>query len=223
MLPCTIPVWRQAEESDCFSSSADEKCNVHTIDSSKLAPPQLATSHITKTTNVLTANMKPSRSTHKLTKKILDYRSVWMIEWRHILTCAKTPSGTCHVNYVPRMRDVLVVCACVICTHALPLAHLMEVCPSTNNDYLGIARVAQICCQLPLSWPVPAHVEEDLDNDKYYDDSVKERRVRRGWGGQRHVTVWKLHLEGWWGHMLYSHVPVQLHFSGMSISGWRMS
>lgn len=49
----------------------------------------------------------------------------------------------------------------------------MKVGPSSNDDDLGIAWVAQVCCQLPLSWPVPAHVKEYLDDDEYYDNSVK--------------------------------------------------
>lgn len=61
-----------------------------------------------------------------------------------------------------------------ICTYTLPLAHLMKVGSSTDDDYLSIAWVAQVCCQLPLSRSVPAHIEEYLDDDEYDDDSVKE-------------------------------------------------
>lgn len=59
-------------------------------------------------------------------------------------------------------------------TYALSLTHLMEVGPPSNNHYLSIAWIAQVCRQLPLSGPVPAHVEEDLDDDKYYDHSVRD-------------------------------------------------
>lgn len=58
----------------------------------------------------------------------------------------------------------------------------MEVGPPTHDDYLGIAGVAQVRCQLPLSRPVPAHVEEYLDDDEYYDDSD-------GGGGQKRGEV----------------------------------
>lgn len=57
-------------------------------------------------------------------------------------------------------------------TYILSLTHLMKVSPSSDDDYLCIAGVAQICCQLPLSWPVPAHIEEDLYDDEYYNNSV---------------------------------------------------
>lgn len=36
-------------------------------------------------------------------------------------------------------------------TYTLPFTHLMKVGSSSNNDYLCIAWVAQVCCQLPLS------------------------------------------------------------------------
>lgn len=48
----------------------------------------------------------------------------------------------------------------------------MEVGPSTDDDYLSIAWVAQVSCQLPLPRPVPAYIEEYLDYDEYYDHSV---------------------------------------------------
>lgn len=48
----------------------------------------------------------------------------------------------------------------------------MEVGSSANNHYLSIAWIAQVSRQLPLSGPVPTHVEEDLDDDKYYNHSV---------------------------------------------------
>lgn len=54
----------------------------------------------------------------------------------------------------------------------LSLTHLMKVGPSSNNDYLSIAWVAQVCCQLPLSWSVPAHIEEYLNNDEYNNNYV---------------------------------------------------
>lgn len=63
-----------------------------------------------------------------------------------------------------------------VCTYALSLTHLMKVGPSSNNDDLGIAWVAQVCCQLPLPRPVPAHVKEYLDDDEYYDNSVKGKK-----------------------------------------------
>lgn len=71
-----------------------------------------------------------------------------------------------------------------VCTYTLSLTHLMKVGPSSNNDYLSIARVAQVRCQLPLSWSVPAHIEEYLDDDEYDNNSVKERgrgEKMRGW------------------------------------------
>lgn len=61
-------------------------------------------------------------------------------------------------------------------TYALSLTHLMEVGPPTNNHYLSIAWIAQVCRQLPLAGPVPAHVEEDLDDDKYYNHSEREKQ-----------------------------------------------
>lgn len=64
-------------------------------------------------------------------------------------------------------------------TYTLSLAHLMEVGPPSDNDYLGIAGVAQVSGQLPLSRAVPAHVEEDLDDDEHYDHSVMMGRGRR--------------------------------------------
>lgn len=48
----------------------------------------------------------------------------------------------------------------------------MEVGSPANNHYLSIAWIAQVSRQLPLSGPVPTHVEEDLDDDKYYNNSV---------------------------------------------------
>lgn len=50
----------------------------------------------------------------------------------------------------------------------------MKVGPPANNHYLSIAWIAQVSRQLPLPGPVPTHVEEDLDDDEYYDHS--ERR-----------------------------------------------
>lgn len=49
----------------------------------------------------------------------------------------------------------------------------MKVGPSSDNDYLSIPCIAQVRCQLPLSWSVPAHIEEDLDDDEYYNNSTK--------------------------------------------------
>lgn len=48
----------------------------------------------------------------------------------------------------------------------------MEVGSPANNHYLSIAWIAQVSRQLPLSGPVPTHVEEDLDDDKYYNHSA---------------------------------------------------
>lgn len=48
----------------------------------------------------------------------------------------------------------------------------MEVGSPANNHYLSIAWIAQVSRQLPLSGPVPTHVEEDLDDDKYDNHSV---------------------------------------------------
>lgn len=45
----------------------------------------------------------------------------------------------------------VVVVVSVRDTYTLSLAHLMEVGPPTDDDYLGIAWIAQVCCQLPLS------------------------------------------------------------------------
>lgn len=59
----------------------------------------------------------------------------------------------------------------------------MEVGPPTDDDYLGIAWIAQVCRQLPLSRPVPAHVEEYLDDDEYDDNSENERQTK--WGSER--------------------------------------
>lgn len=50
----------------------------------------------------------------------------------------------------------------------------MEVGSPANNHYLSIAWIAQVSRQLPLSGPVPTHVEEDLDDDKYYNHSETE-------------------------------------------------
>lgn len=71
----------------------------------------------------------------------------------------------------------------------LSLIHLMEVGPSSDDDYLSVAWVVQVRRQLPLSRSIPAHVEAYLDNDEYNDN----------------------------------YVPVQLHFSEMSVSGERLS
>lgn len=56
----------------------------------------------------------------------------------------------------------------------------MKVGPSSNNNYLGIAWVAQVCCQLPLSWSIPAHIEKYLDDDEYDDNSAKKERDKNG-------------------------------------------
>lgn len=55
----------------------------------------------------------------------------------------------------------------------------MKVGPSSNNDYLCIACVAQVCCQLPLPRPVPAHIEEYFYDDEYDNDSVKEANEKK--------------------------------------------
>lgn len=54
----------------------------------------------------------------------------------------------------------------------------MKVGSPANNHYLSIAWIAQVCRQLPLSGPVPTHVEEDLDDDKYYNHSEREGEKR---------------------------------------------
>ena len=54
----------------------------------------------------------------------------------------------------------------------------MKVGSPTNNHYLSIAWIAQVSRQLPLSGPVPTHVEEDLDDDKDYNHSERERGKR---------------------------------------------
>ncbi len=61
----------------------------------------------------------------------------------------------------------------------------MKVGPSSNNDYLSVAWVAQVCCQLPLSWSVPAHIEEYLDDDEYDNNSVKGREE-----GEKKMGEW---------------------------------
>lgn len=71
----------------------------------------------------------------------------------------------------------------------------MKVGPSSNNDYLSIPWVAQICCQLPLSGSVPAHVEEYLDNDEYYNNSGKEEQNRKGCVGDLGETASFIHYE----------------------------
>lgn len=68
-----------------------------------------------------------------------------------------------------------------MCTYTLSFTHLMKVGPSSDYNYLSIAWVAQVCCQLSLSGPVPAYVEEYLDDDEYDDNSV-EGHSRRGRG-----------------------------------------
>lgn len=75
-------------------------------------------------------------------------------------------------------KQSCVVVVSVRDTYTLSLAHLMEVGPPTDDDYLGIAWIAQVCCQLPLSWPVPAHVEEYLDDDEYDDNSGEKKRTK---------------------------------------------
>lgn len=49
----------------------------------------------------------------------------------------------------------------------------MQVRSSSHNNDLGIAWITEIRGQLPLSWAVPADVEEDLYHNKYYDNSAK--------------------------------------------------
>lgn len=57
-------------------------------------------------------------------------------------------------------------------TYILSLTHLMKVGPPSNDDYLCIARVAKVGCQLSLARPVPAYIEEDLDDNEYDDNST---------------------------------------------------
>ena len=61
----------------------------------------------------------------------------------------------------------------------------MEVGPSSDDDYLSVAWVVQVRCQLPLSRSIPAHVEAYLDNDEYNDNSGDER----GEGGVMRHTL----------------------------------
>lgn len=61
----------------------------------------------------------------------------------------------------------------------------MQVGPPSDDDNLGIAWIAQVCRQLPLSRPVPAHVEEYLDDDE--DDDNSGDRGERG-GGKLHLV-----------------------------------
>lgn len=56
----------------------------------------------------------------------------------------------------------------------------MKVGSPANNHYLSIAWIAQVSCQLPLSGPVPTHVEEDLDDDKNYNHSEREGEKKGG-------------------------------------------
>lgn len=56
----------------------------------------------------------------------------------------------------------------------------MQVGSPANNHYLSIAWIAQVGGQLPLPGAVPAHVEEDLDDDKNDNHSEK----KRGNGGE---------------------------------------
>lgn len=55
----------------------------------------------------------------------------------------------------------------------------MEVSPASHNHNLGIAGVAQVGCQLPLPGPIPTDVEEDLDDDEYYDNSRNKQAKGR--------------------------------------------
>ncbi len=56
-------------------------------------------------------------------------------------------------------------------THILSLADLVQVRSSSNNDDLSVLGIAEVCSQLSLPWSIPADVEEDLNHNKYYDDS----------------------------------------------------
>lgn len=49
------------------------------------------------------------------------------------------------------MLDDVVFVSAGVCTYTLSLTHLMQVGSPSNDDYLSIAWVAQVCCQLPLS------------------------------------------------------------------------
>lgn len=49
----------------------------------------------------------------------------------------------------------------------LSLTHLMEVGPSSHNHNLSITWCSQVSCQLSLCGSVPAHIEQDLNNDEY--------------------------------------------------------
>lgn len=104
-----------------------------------------------------------------------------------------------------------------MCTYTLSFTHLMKVGPSSDYNYLSIAWVAQVCCQLSLSGPVPAYVEEYLDDDEYDDNSVEghSRRGRGRGGGKSPTKRWIVVLVGLLLNdknrmllQLYSHVPV---------------
>ena len=117
------------------------------------------------------------------------------------------------------------MCNTMVYTYTLSLTHLMKVGPSSNNDYLSIAWVAEVSCQLPLSGPVPAHIEEYFDDDEYNNNSGKQKGNKinvKCVGNFTHKfqspaqflqnsVIIQL-------HKLYSHVPIQLHFCEMLIT-----
>lgn len=61
----------------------------------------------------------------------------------------------------------------------------MKVGSPANDHDLSIAWIAQVSRQLPLPGPVPTHVEEDLDDDEYYDHSGREKGKKEGRMRQR--------------------------------------
>ena len=63
----------------------------------------------------------------------------------------------------------------VFATYILSLTHLMQVGPPSHDNYLRITRVVEVRGQLSLTRAVPAHIEEDLDDDEYDDHSGRER------------------------------------------------
>lgn len=94
----------------------------------------------------------------------------------------------------------------------------MEVGPPSNNDDLGVAWVAQVRRQLPLPRSVPAHVEENLDDDEY--DNHSEKKGGSSNSSIRYSSRVTLNDKT---PTIYSHVPVQFHDGQVSISYQRLS
>lgn len=91
----------------------------------------------------------------------------------------------------------------------------MQVGPPTHDHYLGIAWIAQVGSQLPLSGPVPAHVKEYLDDDEYDDNSEEETNT----SGGHAICISSAKSTSLQDRGSDSHVPVQLHFHGF-LSHW---